>query len=323
MPELRKDYLLDRYVIIATERSQRPTDSIPKRDKPSAKTKCPFCPENEKMLLGVKEEIKGSDGNWLVRAVPNKYAAVSLEGEPKIQTHNKFFTFASAYGMHEVIIDTPDHNTEFEDLPQEHIEKVLEMYIRRIKALDGQPNIKYVALFKNRGVIAGASISHAHSQIIAYNALPTKVEEELKAFYDYFIKNEACPFCEIINIEKGSYRRCFEDEHFVAFTPYASRFAFEIWIFPKRHIGNIIQLDEAEIKSLACMLMKVLNRLDNLDYPPYNMQVHNAETGEAFHFHIEITPRLATWAGFEIATETVINPTSPEEAAKFYRGETQ
>ena len=323
MPELRKDYLLDRYVIIATERAKRPHDFVHKKDKKSPKSKCPFCPENEHMLPKMVEEIKDESGNWIVRSVQNKYAAVSLEGDPKIKTHNKFFTFASAYGYHEVIIETPDHDAEMEDLPQDHVEKVIWMYINRIKALNDQPNIRYVSVFKNRGIVAGASISHSHSQLIAYNNLPTKVEEELKAFYDYFIQNESCPFCEIIEMEKSSDRRCFENDHFVAFTPYASRFPFEIWIFPKKHIPNIIQLNKHEISALAHMLKQVFNKLDLLKYPPFNLQVHNAETNEAFHFHIEITPRLATWAGFEIATETRINSMSPEEAAKFYRGESE
>ncbi|MFH1506176.1 MAG: galactose-1-phosphate uridylyltransferase, partial [archaeon] len=258
MPELRKDYLLDRYVIIATERAKRPNEFKFKKDRRSPKTTCPFCPGNEHMLLGVNEEFKDAEGKWLVRAVPNKYAAVTLKGNPKIETHNKFFTFAAAYGFHEVIIETQDHTNELEDMSVNHVEKVLQMYMHRIKAMNDKPNIRYVSVFKNRGMVAGASISHSHSQVIAYNALPTQLEEELKSYYDYFIKNESCPFCEIIEIEKNSDRRCYENDHFVAFTPYASRFPFEIWIFPKRHVSNIIQLNDEEVKDMAEMLKKVL-----------------------------------------------------------------
>jgi UDPglucose--hexose-1-phosphate uridylyltransferase len=322
MPELRKDYLLDRYVIIATERAKRPQQFMQLAAQKSDKSKCPFCPENEYMLPGVVDEVI-ENNQWVVRSVINKYAAVQFSGNPVIQTDNKFFTYASAYGKHEVVVESRDHDAELEDLPVEHIQKVLQMYIKRINALNTLPNIKYVSVFKNRGLLAGASVSHSHTQIIAYNALPMSIEQELKKTYDFYIKNESCPFCEIITIEKMSYRRVFENKHFICFTPYASRFPFEIWIFSRRHVSTMTQLNDDEILGLAEMLKKILQRLDTLNYPPFNIQFHNAQPSEPFHFHLEIAPRLSTWAGFEISTDTIINTMTPEDAAEFYRGERQ
>ena len=236
MPELRKDYVTDDYVIIATERSKRPHDFIHKKEKKSPKSKCPFCPENENMVpKPIVDEIKDDKGKWMIRVIKNKFPAVKPKGNPEIQTHNKYYTFADAYGQHEVVIETPVHGKELEDLPLEHIEKVIEMYIKRLKEISKDKQIKYAALFKNRGKDAGASISHSHSQIIAYNLFPTKIQRKLDAVKKY----DKCPYCEIIESEKNSDRRCYENKDFVAFTPYASSFPFELWYLPKRHFASI------------------------------------------------------------------------------------
>lgn len=321
MNELRKDYILDRYVIISKERSKRPLLICEKPPAADDRTKCPFDPGHEHMLFGIINEIKKGD-DWIIRVVPNKFSAVSLEGDPEIKTDNKFYTYASAYGFHEVIIETPDHETELEELPVEHIQGILKTFVWRIKELNDREHIKYVSLFKNRGLEAGASLKHSHSQIIAYNVKPSWISDELLKVYEYFVKNESCPYCEIIEREKTSDRRAFENESFVAFAPYASRFPYEIWIFPKKHYSNISNLKNEELFNLASMLKSILMQLDKLGYPPYNLKIHNAQpAGEFFHFHIEISPRLSVWAGFELETGTVINTVAPEDAAKFYRGE--
>ena len=334
MPELRKDYLLNRYVILATERAKRPSNFVQVHSEGTDKSICPFCPVNQQLLPSViaEQPVKIlQDQNvtdlpksalWITRVVPNKYPAVSLDGKPAMRTDNTFFTFASAYGYHEVIIETPDHDKELEDLPIEHIREVLRLYQQRIRAFHDNHSIRYVSVFKNRGLIAGASISHSHTQVIAYNALPTSMEGELEKAYDYHIKNDECAFCNIIGVEEKSFRHVYSDEHIVAFTPYASRFPFEIWIFTRRHISGMTELSEIELTALAGALKKLLQRLDTLNYPPFNLQVHSAKMDDQFHFHIEIAPRLATWAGFEISTETIINTMTPEDAAAFYRGET-
>lgn len=320
MNELRKDYILNRWVIIAIERSKRPNQFIQKERIRSDTKMCPFCTGNEHLMTSVVDEINQS--KILVRSIFNKFPAVKMDGNPDIRTDNQFYTYASAYGQHEVIVETPDHGVELEDLPHDHIKAVIDMYIRRINALDSLPHIKYVSIFKNRGSSAGASIDHAHSQLIAYNYLPVAVENELKTLYEYFILHESCPYCEIIKTESKSFRHVFENDSFISFTPYASRHPYEVWIFPKKHLASIVLLNEKERWDLAEIMKKLLMRLDALNYPPYNVQIHNAlPNGENFHFHIEIAPRLSTWAGFELETETVINVVSPEDAAKFYRGE--
>jgi UDPglucose--hexose-1-phosphate uridylyltransferase len=316
MNELRKDYLLNRYVIVSSNRGKRP-DFSKKNEYHSDKASCPFC----QLQVSPSFEWK-ADGKTVVSVIPNKFSAVSLEGNPTLTTHNTFYTFASAYGVSEVVIETPEHDVDFEDLPEPHVTAILSTFKERIKTLSAIPHIKYVSVFKNRGRDAGASIPHAHSQVIAHNMLPPWINEELMTHYQFVIENGFCPYCDIIKREKDSERRIFENEEFVAFTPYASRFAYEAWIFPKNHVKSIADLDQASLTHLANILKRVVQRLDALGKPAYNIEFHNAElTGENFHFHVEILPRIATWAGFELETGTIINTVSPEDAARFYRGE--
>jgi UDPglucose--hexose-1-phosphate uridylyltransferase len=237
-----------------------------------------------------------------------------VEGYPVIQTHNDFFTFASGYGYHEVIAETPFHDKQLWDLPLTTIRELFKIYNSRITELSSRQNIKYVAVFKNHGRDAGTSIAHSHTQVVGINFIPGSVREKCEKS-----KNE-CPYCRILNIEKNSYRRCFENESMVAFTPYASRFAYEIWVFPKRHLRNMNEFSEKDYSDMAEIMQKILGRLKQLN-ASFNYFIHYSPAGENLHFHIEVMPRMATWGGFEFSTETIINSIAPEDAARFYRGE--
>lgn len=317
MGELRKDYILDRWVIIASERGKRPHEFKQETVK-QKKGKCFFCPGSEN---DTPPEIfrLGTKNKWRMRVFPNKFAAVRQEGDPSVKTDNIFYTYSSNFGAHEVIVETNDHKKQLWDLSPKDLVDVFSLYMMRIKELSKIEGVKYVQVFKNSGKQAGTSLVHSHSQVIAYNKVPGIVEQEVKAVKGYKEKMNICPYCCIINTEKDSYRRCFENKSFVAFTPYASRFPFEIWVLPKQHIKSIIDVDKAKLKDLADVMKKILLKLKKLN-APYNYMIHNAPGGQDLHFHIEILPRLATWAGFEF-NGTIINTMPPEEAAKFYRGE--
>jgi UDPglucose--hexose-1-phosphate uridylyltransferase len=311
--ELRKHYFLDEYVIIATERAKRPDQF--KSEKPNKTVdKCFFCPGNE---ADTPTEIyrwpEGSE-NWKMRVFPNKFPFLKPEGNPIIRTDNNFFTFASAFGYHEVVVETPEHDKELWDLSAEEIKQVFEIYRMRIHELSKKENIKYVLVFKNSGADAGTSIVHTHTQIAAYNIIPRSIQKEEAVMKKY----QKCPFCQIIEIEKQSHRRCFENERMVAFTPYASKFPFEIWVFPKSHKKSLLNFDDKEMSDLADIMSKILKKLSTINVP-YNYFLHYGI--EHLHFHIEITPRVAKWAGFELGSGTIINALPPEDAAKFYRGE--
>jgi len=309
--ELRKHYFLDRWVVIAAARAKRPKQFH--EESHGKEGTCFFCPGNEHTTPPEIGRIPLND-SWKFRWFPNKFPAVEEKGNPNIETHNKFFTFASSYGHHEVIAETPEHDKQLWDLSREDMAELFLIYKNRIEELSEKPNIKYVTIFKNHGAKAGTSLIHSHTQIVGQNHLPTIIEEKLKHSKD------SCPYCEIIEVEKNSDRRCFENESFIAFTPYASRFNYEIWLMPKKHISNLTFMTNDDVIYLSDILKKILDKLKELNLP-YNYYLQYAPKGESLHFHIEVIPRLATWAGYEYATETIINSVSPEDAAKYYRGE--
>ena len=310
MNELRKDYILNRYVIIATDRAKRPAQ-LAKQPQKTKKGICFFCKGNEHLTPPEIDRIE-KNNKWLVRCFPNKFAATTTKGNPIIKT--KGFTHADAFGKHEVIAETSNHKQQFENLSISHIKLVLEMYKRRFLELSKIKGIKFVSIFKNKGKEAGASLIHSHTQIIAYNKVPTLIQEEIKASK----KNGKCQYCLIIRKEKRSKRLIKENKTFISFTPYASRFPFEAWIFSKKHKISIIDLNENEFTDLSKQLKSILNKLKKLN-APYNFFIHYAPGKNDLHFHIEITPRLSTFAGFELSTNTIINVMSPEKAATFYR----
>jgi UDPglucose--hexose-1-phosphate uridylyltransferase len=200
------------------------------------------------------------------------------------------------------------------------IREVIDMYCARIDDISKIDGIAYVLVFKNHGEEAGTSLSHEHSQLIALPQVPTLVEEELCAYKKYYDRTKKCIFCDIMTMEMNSERKIFENDKFVCFAPFASRFPFESWLLPKRHAGNITDLTDEEKNSLAESLKKVLTALSKmLKNPPYNYYLHIAPAREDFHFHIEICPRVTKLAGFELGSDIIINTMPPERAAAEFR----
>jgi len=312
MGELRKDYILERYVLISTERGKRPHEFVRSVVKKNEEI-CFFCPGNEDMtppeIMRVEKE-----GNWQVRVFPNKFAAVKNEGNYAIRTDNYFFTFSNNYGYHEVIVESPDHDKQLCDLSPDEISDVLKVYSNRIEDLSHKEGIKYVQIFKNSGKDAGTSLVHTHSQVVAYNVIPTFVKEKVDAVKNY----PSCPYCDILSVEKHSLRAVFENNGFVAFTPYASRFPLEVWVFPKRHITRLCELSDEDYNQFADVIKFLLVKLKIIN-APYNMILHYSPSSEDLHLHIEILPRLTIQAGFEYGTGSFVNHMSPEDAAKFYK----
>lgn len=313
MPELRRDYLLDKWVIIAPERKKRPHDfkiSKPKLKKGS----CPFCIGNEHMTPPETFRIEKA-GKWLVRAFPNMYPAVA-KGSEALMLDKEFFYSKKAVGAHEILVETPNNEKQFYDLSVEEIEHVLQGYVQRTASLGALKNVRYVLAFKNHGAKAGASLMHSHSQIIAYNKVPGIIDEKVKASGNYRRKKKACPYCRIIAKERKSKRFIAENNGFIAFAPFASIQPLEAWVFPKKHLRSIVEVDE--LRQLALILKKLLLKLKKLN-AAYNFYVHNAPSGKDLHFHIELRPQLSKPAGFEYGTGTYINVISPEDAAIFYK----
>ncbi len=308
--EIRKDYLLDKYVIITPGRALRPRDikeqTIIKRSK-----ECYFCPDNvkkqqEDMGNYIIDEIK-EKGKWQVVTVRNIFPAVYPENK-------------DAYGYQEVIIENRHHSRELAVLDSEHVEKVLKMYAKRTSALQKDKNIEYILCFKNQGSKAGASIVHAHSQVFATQILPPEIQNELHLAQLYKTEHGNCFYCDLIEKEMKGKRKIYEDDHVVAFTPYASEYHYEAWIFTKRHLDNITKLNEEEFQSFSQALKMILNCLRDLDLS-FNYFLHQVVSNDDQHFYLKIQPRGSVWAGVELGSGLVINSISPELAAKYYRGE--
>jgi len=341
MPELRKDPISDRWVVISTERGRRPSDfGTVSVAEEAAETKfCPFCEGNEgktpnEIIAWRKATTLPNTAGWDVRVIPNKFPALIIEGEVN-RTGMGIFDMMSGIGAHEVMIETPQHNLNIPDLPDEHVEKILWAYKQRILDLEKDKRFRYILVFKNYGTAAGASLSHPHSQLIATPITPRYVKLELSGCRSYFQEKERCIFCDMIRQELGSGERLvYENEYFVVFAPFASRFPFEVWLLPRRHEYGFQELPDEERIQLARCLKDILMRLKKtLNDPPYNYVLHTApnpvpRAGKPdywgtiqydFHWHIEIIPRLTKMAGFEWGSGLYINPTAPEEAAKYLR----
>jgi len=335
--ELRKDYLLDRWVVIATERKRRPTDFIQKTLAEAKPENCPFCPGNEHMtppatLVYLMEngkiiKEKDVDGyrhkNWIVRCFPNLYPAFTppKNGEKFEIKEQKM---AEAFGHHEVIVESPIHDEHPGKARISQLLHVVNAILDRLKFLQEKPYVKYVSIFRNHRREAGASLSHAHSQIIATPIIPKIVELELNASKKAWENNSECIFCRIIRDEKESPRFIWENTHFIAFAPWASINPFEFWIFPKKHESSPLESGSEERQSFAEILRLCLGSLDRLlNDPPYNFGFHIAPVGdyEFYHWHVEVYPRLAIWAGFEKSTGMYINVIPPEDAAESLKKE--
>lgn len=336
--ELRKDYLLDRWVVIATERGRRPTD-FAKQERQQAKTGvCPMCLGNEHMTPpAVLVYLKSSKGikktkdkddlrheNWLIRVIPNLFPAFSPPEDKMSQKQlMKDSYLGMAVGHHEVLVESPNHDEHPANARITQLVHVVNGYIDRLLELSAKPYVQYVSIFRNHGLEAGASLSHAHSQIIATPFVPRIVKEEIDASREFWKQNKKCVFCDIIEKERAGPRSILENSKFVVFSPFASVNPMEFWIFPKEHETSLLDMSQVEVKAFAETLKSCLSGLKVLvNDPPYNFGFHlaiNNEASDYYHWHLEVYPRLAIWAGFEKSTGVYINTMTPETTAESLR----
>jgi len=336
--ELRRDYLLDRWVVIATERGRRPTDFAKKERAQAQIGVCPFCPGNEHMtppavlvylescgkIEKAKDENDFRHKNWLIRCFPNLFPAFT---PPKENLGEGEFMksryLALALGHHEVLVESPNHDEHPSDARIPQLIHVINAYLDRLSELSAKPYVRYISIFRNHGLEAGASLSHAHSQIIATPFMPKIVKEELAASRQHWRKTGSCIFCQIMGKERNSPRFIMENSDFLVFAPYASINPLEFWIFPKKHEASPIKLSNKERENFAKTLKACLGALKSLlNDPPYNFGFHIALDKAAspyYHWHVEVYPKLAIWAGFEKSTGMYINTVSPETAAESLR----
>jgi len=320
MPEIRKDPVFGRWVIIASERGLRPNEF--RAGGPDGAYTCPFCPGHENETPpSIYTLPAGDGGNWRLRVVLNKYPALAARGSDA-NVPDGMYDRMDGIGSHEVVIETPFHDRQFEEMSVREIADVFKTFILRVREMKKDPRIKYTMIFKNFGRNAGASLSHPHSQIIAMPIAPIRVAQEIDGAAAYMRRTGRCVFCDILRQEARHGKRVVGGNgDFLAVTPYASRFSFETWILPKKHESHFESMKPGSIRNLAVIVKSCMGKLRaSMENFSYNLIVHTMPVQDPpaahYHWHIEIMPKLSQAAGFEWGTGFYINTVSPEDAAK-------
>jgi UDPglucose--hexose-1-phosphate uridylyltransferase len=327
MPELRQNRFTKEWVIVATERAKRPEELRVQRDSrpplPHYSETCPFCPGNERLAPPEVMAIPANE-HWQVRVVPNKFAALAREGEPwrKIERSRRSM---NGIGIHEVIVETPDHAVTTARLPVPQVAEILRCYRQRFAEVSADPRVAHITIFKNHGTAAGTSIEHPHSQLIGTPVISSQVRHRLYEAIRHYDEFGECIFCEAIkeDIEEPA-RLVLTSEMFIAVEPFASSTPFATYIYPRRHVASFGDINDGEIGDLARVLKTVLAKLYvGLQNPDFNYAIRTAPHESAgvpyYHWYLSIIPRLTRVAGFELGSGTFINTVLPEAAAEFLR----
>lgn len=332
MPQLRQDLVTGRWVSIATERAKRPNSftraaavAVP------AGAQCPFCPGHESMTPPevMAYRAPGTNPNspgWDIRVVPNLYPAFGPANGEATVGHDGPYETMNGVGVHEVLVTSPDHYADIAELSSAQAALVVQSYVDRYNANKDNPAVQYLLIINNHGKEAGASLEHPHSQLFGIPVVPTAVQEELDGVRRYRAQHDSCPFCDVVAYERTAGERVvFENDAFLVYAPFASRTPFELNVLPRQHRGRFEEMSAAEHAAFAQALQQATGRVSKgLNNPPYNFYVHTAPiratSSDDYHWHLELLPKLAIAAGFELGTGLMINVATPESAAEFLRG---
>ena len=327
MSEMRKNKLTQEWIIYAENRQKRPYEfekNFVKKEKRNSP--CPFCRGNECQTTPALYQDREQD--WSIRVFPNRFPAVQYDKNQKVEKE-AFYEAIPAFGRHEVVVDTPHHEQTIEQFSLEHLQYVISILQKRFIDISNTKGIQQTQIFKNAGVDAGMSIKHSHWQLVGLPIISKRQQTYQYSFSQYYKEHNRCILCDMIAWEKQQKTRvCCETEHFIAIAPYASRFSYELWILPKKHISSFALLEQCELNDFAFVLQKMLKRITQLrEDISYNIcfveggtqqmqQCHNS-----LHWSVQILPRIGGFAALEFATESYINSVLPETAAKWYRSE--
>ena len=327
MPEIRHNIVTREWVIIATERAKRPEDFARanlRRPSPAAYVAdCPFCPGNERLTPPETYRVE-KDGTWQVRVVPNKFAALDASGK-LIRQSEGLKRMISGVGIHEVIIETPDHSKTLALLSEAELAQVIDTFQRRYDADTSDPRVAHATLFKNQGERAGTSLEHPHSQIVGTPIIPPQVRERMENALRFYDEHGECIFCSVLADEvRDSVRVVAQSKHFVAFIPYAALSPFQLWIFPLRHTASFSEATSEELADLSRLLRTMLRKIYfGLGNPDYNLNIRTppreARGLRYYHWYASVIPRVTRLAGFEIGSGMFINTSLPETSSAFLR----
>ncbi len=315
----RKHYFLNKWVLISENRSRRPSDfGVKVENKISSNKSCPFCPGNEDMTPNELGRVVDKKGNWIIRWFSNKFGAVSTN--PESVSSKSFFIQELSFGYHYIIVDTNKHGVSWRSLKEPRLVKLMKVYSKVVDDLQSKRRINYVVLFKNHGPNAGASLTHEHTQVVALTKVPDLINQEFKSFSDYYKKNRRCFMCDIIKKEKKVGERIvFENKTAIVIAPFAPLYSLEVFVVPKRHVSELSELKDDELKDLAVLMKRIFSKLESRSID-YNFVLHHGlnRKNSKVHLYFDVIPRLNKHAGFEMSG-FAINSISPETSVKFYR----
>lgn len=335
MPEMRRDLLTQKWVITGTKTEEDFLTSLKSQQK-KIQGGCFFCEGNESQMLPEIYSIRKFDTQpntpgWQVRVVPAKSAAFKIEGEMG-KVGRGIYDLMNNIGAHELIIESPRHIKNICDLPVEQILLVLRIYQSRLRDLDNDERLRYALIFKNQRPKSPFRYGHTHSQLAALPLTPKTVKDELISAKEYFSYKERCLFCDIIRQEqKDTSRIVAENPDYIAFVPFAAKFAFELSILPKKHNADYRQENESSLKNLAQILKVSLFKISAaLNDPPLNYILHTIPYMRPvqgywktifsdYHWHIEVYPQINEITGFEWGSGFHIQPLLPEICARILR----
>ena len=332
MSELRFDMATNDWVVFAPSRALRPKDvrkSPPPQEPTKAHSNCPFCPGQEAFtppeIYAVRSPEWTGPSNWKVRVFPNKFPALRIEENPAHSEDAHHFSSMGGCGAHEVIIESPEHETFLGQQPTEQAELILSTLQLRYRDLMRDKRFQTVIIFKNHGLGAGTSLQHPHWQLIATPVVPRLLRTQHNEAEAYFDRHGACLFCAMLEREVAARTRIVcENQDYLTFLPFASHVPFETWIVPRQPQSSFLFVEPKQMRSLAEILKTALLKLyTGLDNPDFNLTIDDVPRGdedkEYFRWHMRILPRLSTPAGFELGSGMSINTVMPEEAAAFLR----
>ena len=332
--EFRRDPVSGEWILVASGRARRPNTKHNHRIELSSETReCPFddpqaggaepllwLPHPEKQSASTEPAFE----DWWVQIIPNKYPALSPHRVcPEIEGDGSYQRMGGV-GFHEVII-TRDHDRRISEMTTDEVEMLLYAYRERYRMLQREPCIEYILIFHNQGPAAGASLFHPHSQLIALPIIPPDVSRSLQGSLTAYATHGRCVHCSVLEWEhKAEERIVYENERFLAITPFAPRVSYEVRIYPKKHQSRFEEVDAEDRLLLADAMRIVLGKIKGaMDDPDYNFFIHTAPAKASgpdyYHWHIEILPHTSIWAGLELGSGIEVVAISPEEAARAFK----
>lgn len=325
MSILRKDYVLDKFVVLPIADIKHDGDGM-------NKDQCPYCPGNESMTEpalialvakdGMLQRLSDSDESfvdgWCVRVFQSSNPAVSTLSTSEFS--DKPHYSEPAYGYHQVVVASPDHNQTLSQISIDQWANVLLVVQDRVRWLYSQKSVTYVSIFVNSGVGAGGSIFHPHFNMVTFSAIPPTIEMEAEAYHRYMNDHGTCSACQILGVESSGPRQILATDSFLTFSPWAPTYPYEFWIYPKRHSTAFSKITQKEIGDLALMLRATLGGMSKaLDDVAFNLVFHlspEKKNSRQIHWHIEVYPQMNTWSGLERGFGVYVNDVTPEKSAE-------